>query len=62
MIAWPETGSESDAEMQRAYLSRVPLARAGTPDDAAEVVRWLALDATYVTGEVIRVDGGRWLA
>jgi len=25
------------------------------------VVRWLALDATYVTGEIIRIDGGRWL-
>ncbi|MEK6703359.1 MAG: SDR family oxidoreductase [Planctomycetota bacterium] len=62
VIDWPETGSESEAEMQRAYLSRVPLGRAGTPEDAAGVVRWLALEATYVTGEVIRVDGGRWLA
>ncbi len=62
VIAWPEPDSEPSAEMQRAYLARVPLGRAGTPDDAAEVVRWLALDAAYITGEVIRVDGGRWLA
>lgn len=62
VIDWPESGDESDAKMQQAYLSRVPLGRAGTPDDAAEVVRWLAFDASYVTGEVIRVDGGRWLA
>jgi hypothetical protein len=24
-------------------------------------VRWLAMDATYTTGEIIRVDGGRWV-
>jgi len=62
VVAWPDTGPESDPKAQAAYLARVPLARAGRPDDAAEVVRWLAMDAHYVTGEVIRVDGGRWLA
>ncbi len=61
VVAWPDSGYESDAEAQRAYLSRVPLARAGTPEDASEAVRWLALDATYTTGQVIRVDGGRSL-
>ena len=59
---WRDAGPESDPKAQAAYLARVPLARAGTPTDAAEVVRWLAMDAHYVTGEVIRVDGGRWLA
>jgi pteridine reductase len=59
VVAWPETGSESDQAMQQAYLSRVPLGRAGTPADAAEVVRWLAMDATYLTGQIIRLDGGR---
>jgi pteridine reductase len=62
VVAWPEEGYESDREAQDAYLKRVPLGRAGTPDDAAKAVRWLALDATYITGEVIRLDGGRWLA
>jgi len=62
VVAFPEEGYESDEETRRAYLSRVPLDRAGTPDDAAAMVRWLALEATYVTGEVIRLDGGRWLA
>lgn len=60
-VAWPESGPESDLKMQSQYLSRVPLQRAGTPEDAAEVVRWLALDAQYVTGQIVRVDGGRWL-
>ncbi len=59
---FPDEGYESDAATQRAYVARVPLGRAGTPEEAAEVVRWLAMDAGYVTGEVIRVDGGRWLA
>lgn len=59
-VAFAAQGPDADPEMQRRYLSRVPLARSGTPEEAAEVVRWLALDATYVTGEIVRVDGGRW--
>ena len=62
VVAFPETGYESDAGAQQAYLSRVPLQRSGTPEDAAEAVRWLALDARYTTGEIVRIDGGRWLA
>ncbi|MFM9996526.1 MAG: SDR family oxidoreductase [Phycisphaerales bacterium] len=62
VVAFPERGYESDPAAQAAYVARVPLGRSGTPEDAAEVVRWLALDAHYVTGEVLRVDGGRWLA
>jgi pteridine reductase len=61
VVAFPDSGAESDPEMQARYLKRVPLARSGTPEEAAEAVRWLALDATYTTGEVVRVDGGRWL-
>jgi pteridine reductase len=59
VAAWPESGRESDKAAQQAYLSKVPLARAGTPEECAEVVRWLALEATYLTGEIIRFDGGR---
>lgn len=59
VAAWPDTGYESDEGAQEAYLKRVPLGRAGTPDECAEVVRWLALEATYTTGEIVRFDGGR---
>lgn len=62
VVAWPDEGYESDRDAQEAYLKRVPLGRAGTPEDAANAVRWLALEATYITGETIRLDGGRWLA
>lgn len=62
VVAFAESGPDSDPDMQAKYLKRVPLARSGTPEEAAEAVRWLALDATYTTGEIVRVDGGRWLA
>ncbi|KQY54579.1 SDR family oxidoreductase [Nocardioides sp. Root140] len=39
---------------------RVPLGRAGTPDEIAEAVAWLLSDAaSYVTGTTLRVAGGR---
>lgn len=59
VVVWPEDETEAGKE---AYLKRVPLERAGTPEDAAEAVRWLAMDAHYTTGQVIRVDGGRFLS
>ncbi len=56
-ILWPEQG-KTDAE-RRAMLERIPLARTGTVDDIAGAVTWLLDDAGYVTGHVLRVDGGR---
>lgn len=61
VVAWPESGSESTLAEQTAYIKRVPMARSGTPEEAAEAVRWLAIDATYTTGQIVRVDGGRFL-
>lgn len=59
VAAWPDSGYEADRAAQQAYLQRVPLGRAGTVEECADVVRWLALEATYITGEIVRVDGGR---
>lgn len=41
------------------FLSVIPLKRAGTPEDVANVVYFLCSpDSDYVTGQVINVDGG----
>ena len=36
----------------------IPLKRLGEPDDIAKTVKFLACDTTYITGQVIGVDGG----
>ena len=49
-------------DVKKDYLSRIPLGRPGTPEDVANVVVWLASDkASYVTGQVIGVNGGMYL-
>jgi pteridine reductase len=58
-ILWPDTGKDDAAK--HALLARTPLGRTGSPGEIAEAVRWLLRDATYTTGQVIRVDGGRML-
>lgn len=58
VVAWPESIS---AQFRDRYLQRVPLARHGSPDDAAAAVLFLVRDAGYCTGQVITVDGGRSL-
>ena len=55
VVLLPEGWSEEEAEHLR---STTPLRRLGSPEDVAQVVVFL-LEAQYVTGEVIRVDGGR---
>jgi len=49
----------SDDARQR-ILSRTPMKRLGEPAEIADVVAWLLSDAaSYVTGEIVTVDGGR---
>lgn len=43
---------------REAVLARVPLGREGGPEEVASVIRWLAEEAPYVTGQVFAVDGG----
>ena len=57
-ILWPEDGQFPDPERD-AIVQHTLLKRAGTPEDIARTVRFLMLDAPYITGQVINVDGGR---
>jgi len=57
-ILWPEAKSDVD---RSAALARIPLQRTGTPEEIAGTVLWLIRDAGYVTGQTVRVDGGRIL-
>ncbi len=53
--ALPEAAKAKLTEM-------IPLARLGTAQDVADCVAWLASDkASYVTGEVVRVNGGMYM-
>ena len=56
-ILWPENGM-TDA-MRASILRQIPLQRAGNPEDIAGCVLYLMTDATYVTGQIVAVDGGR---
>jgi pteridine reductase len=56
-ILWPENGM--DDATRESILKQIPLARAGQPEDIAGCVLYLVKDATYVTGQIIAVDGGR---
>jgi len=56
-VMWPSDGSSYTD--QEAMLARTPLKRAGRPEDVASAVLWLLRDAPFVTGQIIRVDGGR---
>ena len=56
-IAWPEDGQFDPAERER-IVATTPLARIGGAGDIAQAVHFLAI-ATYVTGQIIAVDGGR---
>lgn len=58
-ILWPEAGHDQHAQAE--LLSKVALQCCGEPEDIAKAVRYLMLDAPYVTGQVLNVDGGRSL-
>ena len=50
---------ELSEETQEKILARIPMGRFGTPEDVAEAVIFLCSDgASYITGQVLTIDGG----
>ena len=58
-ILWPE--HQGNAAMHKDLIAKTALKREGSPSDIAETVLFLADRATYITGQIIAVDGGRLL-
>lgn len=56
IAAFPD---EYSTQLRLEITRQVPLAREGTPEGVARLVRFLIDSADYVTGQVIAIDGGR---
>lgn len=53
-----QTAMTADLGNTDEYMKLIPMGRLGTPEDIAKVVKFLALDTDYVTGQAIEVSGG----
>lgn len=58
VAAWPEGYDQSLRDL---LTARIPLARAGTPEDIAAAVHFVLAEGDYITGAILPVDGGRYL-
>jgi pteridine reductase len=56
-IAWPEDGMADSTK--DSIVRQIPLGRTGSPQDIADCVIFLARDATYSSGHIMAIDGGR---
>jgi pteridine reductase len=56
-ILWPETPNMDSNKI----LEKIPLQVTGHPGEIASMVLYLAKQTTYITGQVIKIDGGRSL-
>lgn len=58
-ILWPAEGHSEQAQQE--ILKAIALQRTGDPLDIAKAVLFLCRDAGYITGQILKVDGGRSL-
>lgn len=54
-VLWPES---YDQALRDRLTRRIPMDRVGTPEEVAALVRFAALEGTYLNGVIIPVDGG----
>jgi pteridine reductase len=55
-VMWPEN---ADEQRKAKVIDSTLLKRAGSPEDVARAALFFAVDAPYVTGQILAVDGGR---
>lgn len=60
-VMWPEDNPQFDEVYRQRVISQTLLKRIGSPEDVAKAVSFLVLDAPFITGQIIAVDGGRSL-
>lgn len=58
-IEWPESGMSD--KVKQNIIEQIPLGRTGEAADIANAVRFLVCEATYCTGQILAIDGGRSL-
>ena len=52
-------GVHACTKLKAEWAKKIPLRRGGTPEDVANIATFLASDmSSYVSGQVIQVDGG----
>jgi len=63
-VAWGKLlGDYRPGELMAEWIAAIPMKRAGTGDDVAGLVSFLASDdAAYITGQTINVDGGMFMS
>ncbi|HEV2491438.1 MAG TPA: glucose 1-dehydrogenase [Terriglobia bacterium] len=62
VIATPYHERYSPPDLFQKYIAAIPMARAGTSEEVADVIVFLASDAArYMTGETVEVNGGAWM-
>jgi len=62
VIATPYHERYSSPELFQKFIASIPLGRAGTAEEVADVIVFLASPAArYLTGETIEVNGGMWM-
>ncbi len=59
-ILWPEHEAEISLEKQQQIIQKTAMKKQGAASDVSNLVVFLASEAQYLTGNIIRVDGGRF--